>query len=217
MGVSARADRVRALRSLRDTRRRTDVGRNSSPMPGSSGGLGDAPGDHQLSTRGLSWHARGDVAGTFENRSIMQPAARRTEKPRIVFPPFEKPVPQRRMHCDCAQVMQARWVHYRGMDVEVRYVQDCPNLSTTRERLRKALDAVGRDDVEVRLRLVGSAQDAIELGFVGSPTVVVDGSDPLAAPDAAVGMSCRLYRTATGLSGAPTVEQLTAALTRGSP
>lgn len=103
------------------------------------------------------------------------------------------------------------------MDVEVAYVEGCPNLSTIRERLRLALDAVGHGGIEVRLRVVRSEAEAAHLGFVGSPTVVIDGMDPFDASDAGVGLACRLYRTTSGLSGAPTVEQLIEALTAGAP
>jgi len=50
------------------------------------------------------------------------------------------------------------------------------------------------------------------VGFHGSPSILVDGVDLFAEPGAGVGLSCRVYRTPEGLSGAPTVEQLRAAL-----
>ena len=46
----------------------------------------------------------------------------------------------------------------------------------------------------------------------GSPSIQVDGVDLFAAPDAAVGLACRVYPTPDGPAGAPTVEQLRAAL-----
>jgi len=99
------------------------------------------------------------------------------------------------------------------VDVEVRYVQSCPSVTVTRERLALALDAVGHPDADVRLRLVRTAEEAQELGFLGSPTVLVDGTDLFARTDAAVGLSCRLYRDGAAMSGSPNVEQLTDALT----
>jgi hypothetical protein len=48
--------------------------------------------------------------------------------------------------------------------------------------------------------------------FRGSPTVLVDGRDPVLDRDAPVGLSCRVYRTVDGLAGSPTLEQLVAAL-----
>ena len=119
--------------------------------------------------------------------------------------------------------MHARWpsqpprsgakVHHGTVDVEVRYVEGCTNLTVTRQRLALALVAVGRSGTDVRLRLVRTAEEAQELGFIGSPTVLIDGTDPFARTDAAAGLSCRLYRAGAATSGSPSVEQLTAALT----
>lgn len=102
--------------------------------------------------------------------------------------------------------------HNWCVDVEVRYIQGCPSVTVTRERLALALDAVGHPDTDVRLRLVRSVEEAQELGFVGSPTVLVDGTDLFATTEAAIGLSCRLYRDGAAVSGSPSVEQLTDAL-----
>ena len=98
------------------------------------------------------------------------------------------------------------------MDVEVRFVEGCPSLPVTRQRLGHALDAVGRAAVDIWLRRVHTDAEAEELGFTGSPTILIDGLDQFRQPDAVVGLSCRLYRSAQGTTGAPSIEQLTAAL-----
>ena len=94
----------------------------------------------------------------------------------------------------------------------MRVLEGCPNLPVTRRRLVAALDAVGRPDIDIRLRVVRTDADAAELGFTGSPTILIDGSDPFPDRHAVVGLSCRLYRTTEGASGSPSVEQLAAAL-----
>ena len=66
--------------------------------------------------------------------------------------------------------------------------------------------------MEVRRQFVGTVEDAQRLGFLGSPTVLIDGGDPFAEPGATPGLACRIYRTDGGLAGAPTVTQLRAAL-----
>ena len=66
--------------------------------------------------------------------------------------------------------------------------------------------------MRVEHRQVTTPEQAQSTGFRGSPTVLVDGRDPFADPDAPVGLSCRVYRTDAGLAGAPTVEQLFAVL-----
>jgi hypothetical protein len=98
------------------------------------------------------------------------------------------------------------------MDVEVRFVQGCPNVAVARQRLDLALHAAGLGDVAIRLRVVRTDAEAAKLGFTGSPTILIDGSDPFVHPHAKAGLSCRLYSTAEGVAGSPSVEQLTTAL-----
>lgn len=81
------------------------------------------------------------------------------------------------------------------------------------QRLEEALTVVGAGTMAYRLVAVASAEDAERLRFRGSPTLLVDGQDALAEPDAPVGLSCRVYQTAAGLRGSPSVEQLVAVLT----
>jgi hypothetical protein len=100
----------------------------------------------------------------------------------------------------------------RGVDVTLLYFDDCPNWQVADERLRQALGLAGRDDVHVERRLVVTPDQAEAAGFRGSPTVLINGRDPFAEPDAPAGLSCRVYGTAPGLTGAPTVEQLLAVL-----
>jgi len=64
----------------------------------------------------------------------------------------------------------------------------------------------------VTRHLVETLEEAERVGFHGSPSILVDGVDVFADPEAGVGLSCRVYRTPDGLAGAPTVEQLRAAL-----
>ncbi|MGH8775740.1 MAG: hypothetical protein ACRDWI_11380 [Jiangellaceae bacterium] len=49
--------------------------------------------------------------------------------------------------------------------------------------------------------------------FHGSPSVLVDGRDPSSHGDQPVGLACRVYQTPEGPAGAPTIDQLRAALT----
>lgn len=97
------------------------------------------------------------------------------------------------------------------MRVEILHVADCPNVHTARVRIEAALDAAGVaasiDEVEV-----DSADGARRLGMRGSPTILVDGRD-LFAGAATASLSCRLYRVDGDIDGAPSVQQLMAALT----
>ena len=96
------------------------------------------------------------------------------------------------------------------MDVALLYFDDCPNWKVADQRL--AAIAAERPDVVVTRHRVETVEQAELLGFHGSPSILVDGVDVFADPGAGVGLSCRVYRTPQGLAGAPTMEQLRAAL-----
>ncbi|MDQ3165959.1 MAG: thioredoxin family protein [Actinomycetota bacterium] len=100
------------------------------------------------------------------------------------------------------------------MDIALLYFDDCPNWKIADERL--AAIAAERPDLTVSRHLVETLEEAERVGFHGSPSILVDGVDVFAEPDDGVGLSCRVYRTPDGLEGAPTVEQLRAALAVGN-
>lgn len=99
-------------------------------------------------------------------------------------------------------------------DVRLVYFEGCPNWRVAEGRLKEALVSVGADPDAVIYEQVTTVAQAEALGFRGSPTILVDGIDPFADPDIPAGLACRIYRTATGVQPAPTVEQLKAALGR---
>lgn len=94
-----------------------------------------------------------------------------------------------------------------GMGVQLLYFDGCPHWTLAQERLRSALAKVGRDD-EIAHVLVDTPEDAERLGFVGSPTILVDGRDPFATGPEQPALACRVFSTPNGREGSPTVEQL---------
>lgn len=60
---------------------------------------------------------------------------------------------------------------------------------------------------------VAGHEDAIVHRFRGSPTVLIDGVDPF-GDEAPLGLACRVYRTADGQTGSPTLHQLRDAIER---
>ena len=94
------------------------------------------------------------------------------------------------------------------MDLSLLYVEGCPHRSVAEERLGAALLRVGRGGHPVTHVVVETLQDAERLGFVGSPTILVDGRDPFASGATPAAVACRVYDTPDGPEGAPTVEQL---------
>jgi hypothetical protein len=71
-------------------------------------------------------------------------------------------------------------------------------------------------DIEAAIELhrVETPEEAVELRFRGSPTLLIDGTDPFVEEDAPFGLSCRVYLTEAGVSGEPTYDQLRNALAR---
>jgi hypothetical protein len=55
-----------------------------------------------------------------------------------------------------------------------------------------------------------TSMDAI--GFRGSPSILVNGTDAFPDPSAPFGLSCRNYATPDGFAGAPTLDQLRAVI-----
>lgn len=101
------------------------------------------------------------------------------------------------------------------MRISVLTVADCPNARPALERVTAALD--GRQ-AQVELVEVADEAEAARLGMYGSPTVLIDGTDPFAPPGAAPSLSCRLYRDAEGtMSGVPDESALRQVLAEGDP
>lgn len=97
------------------------------------------------------------------------------------------------------------------MEIELLYVQDCPNRSLARSHVDSALARTGLAAL-VREQEVRTSDEAGRLGMRGSPTILINGQDPFGATTEAAALACRLYRSEAGFTGAPTVEQLIEAL-----
>ena len=94
------------------------------------------------------------------------------------------------------------------MRIEVLYFEDCPNYLPTLDRLRTVLREEGVN-VDVQEVEVKDASAAEKLGFIGSPTVRINGLDIDAAARSLVGggLVCRLYA-----GGLPSETMIRAAL-----
>jgi hypothetical protein len=92
--------------------------------------------------------------------------------------------------------------------IELFYFEGCPSWQVAEERLTDALHTLRRGDVTVVRRLVGTAEQAVDVGFTGSPTIRIDGTDPFGSGREQVGLACRVYATPAGLAGSPTTAQL---------
>jgi hypothetical protein len=101
------------------------------------------------------------------------------------------------------------------MELTLLTVPDCPNAAVFEERLTAALTS--HPGPTVRHREIADERQAATAGMHGSPTLLIDGTDPFAEPGAAPSLSCRLYRDEAGRAGrAPSVAALRQALAAAS-
>lgn len=98
------------------------------------------------------------------------------------------------------------------MDVQLLLVPNCPNEQGARELLRRALTTAGVGGTPVRTVVVTTAEQAEQLHFSGSPTILLDGADPFPSPDGRTGVACRVYAGTGGPRGVPELSALTAAI-----
>ena len=100
-----------------------------------------------------------------------------------------------------------------SMKVEVLYFAGCPNHIPAVERVREVLAQEGTpaEMVEVEVK---DAATARQVGFLGSPSVRVDGQDVESAVrgSGAFGMMCRTYNDSGRRAGVPPPEWIRAAV-----
>lgn len=98
--------------------------------------------------------------------------------------------------------------------VELLWWNGCPSWPRTLEELRAAVQEIGLEPDAIELREVPSEATAADEGFVGSPTVRIDGEDVQPpGPDEPFGLTCRIYRTRDGrISPTPDLADLRDAL-----
>jgi hypothetical protein len=99
------------------------------------------------------------------------------------------------------------------VDIELVVVPDCPHAPAAQELLRTALDVAGLPGTGVRVSVIESQREAEKRGFVGSPTILINGVDPFAEPGSPSALACRVYPGPGGPSGLPPADRLMKALT----
>ncbi len=100
------------------------------------------------------------------------------------------------------------------MDVQLLVVPDCSNEHRARDLLHRALIEAGAGDSPIRTVVVSTAEQAQELGFAGSPTILLNGADPFPKPDLPSALACRMYPQPGGPRGVPDIGALVAAIRR---
>jgi mercuric ion transport protein len=99
------------------------------------------------------------------------------------------------------------------MKVEVLYFEGCPNHLATVDRVREELQSESQPG-EIREVEVRTQSEAELLGFLGSPSVRINGLDiePEARNLTSYGLSCRTYVEGTARSGVPSRDLIRRAL-----
>ncbi|HZK48454.1 MAG TPA: hypothetical protein VFD74_02485 [Thermoleophilia bacterium] len=104
----------------------------------------------------------------------------------------------------------------RHPEVRLLHTAGCSpdNTEAARAALEVALVEAGLPAGGYRIVLIRTEEEAVEQGFVGGPAILVDGVDvdPAVRGMKVGGLGCRAYFTADGISGAPPVEMIEAAL-----
>jgi hypothetical protein len=99
------------------------------------------------------------------------------------------------------------------MKVEIFYFPGCPNHAPAIACVREVLaqEETSAEMVEVEVKDVAAAQ---RIGFLGSPTIRVNGQDvePAARAERTFGLSCRTYIDGGRRAGVPPPEWIRAAV-----
>jgi hypothetical protein len=88
--------------------------------------------------------------------------------------------------------------------VEVLYVPGCRNVEHACALAERSAAELGVD-AQIKLVEVGGPDAAVQLHFLGSPSIRIDGYDVEPGADGRTdfSFSCRLYRTANGVAETP--------------
>ena len=101
--------------------------------------------------------------------------------------------------------------------IELLWWEGCPSWTRTLEDLRAAVSNAGLDPTAIVVREIHDDAQAEAEGFVGSPTIRVDGVDIQPPGDEPAGLTCRVYRRRDGaVSPTPDPDDLREALERVS-
>jgi hypothetical protein len=82
--------------------------------------------------------------------------------------------------------------------VELLYWEGCPSHPQALAQLREAMAELGLDPGAIDVRHVDTDERAEAEGFVGSPTIRVDGVDVQDPGDDPTALTCRIYHRRDG-------------------
>lgn len=84
------------------------------------------------------------------------------------------------------------------MNIELLWWRGCPSWERALAMLREEVAAAGLDPEAIAVREVATDSEAEREGFVGSPTIRIDGRDVQPPGAEPTGLTCRVYRLRDG-------------------
>jgi 8-oxo-dGTP pyrophosphatase MutT (NUDIX family) len=82
--------------------------------------------------------------------------------------------------------------------VELLFWEGCPSHPQALAQLREAMEELGLDGDAIEVHHIGTDECAEVEGFVGSPTIRVDGVDVQDPGDEPTALTCRIYHRRDG-------------------
>ncbi len=82
--------------------------------------------------------------------------------------------------------------------VEFLWWEGCPSWERALEILAEEMRELGLEPDSIEIREMHTDEEAARDGFVGSPTIRVDGRDVQPPRDQPAGLTCRVYRLRDG-------------------
>ena len=83
--------------------------------------------------------------------------------------------------------------------------------------VRDGVDEPSRTDAPLTVRTIDTEAEATHQGFTGTPSLLVNGSDPFAEPGLAPALACRVSFIPSGPRGLPEAAAVRAALHTAEP
>ena len=102
------------------------------------------------------------------------------------------------------------------VEVELLVIADCSREGPAAQLLRAALDDVGLTGTPFTTTVIATREQAQSRGFIGSPTIAVNGADLFPVPGRPAGLACRIYAHPEASTGLPGLRELRQALKRAA-
>lgn len=100
-------------------------------------------------------------------------------------------------------------------EIELLWWEGCPSTERALHELHEAAADLGLGGIEINRREIATEAQADAAGFVGSPTILIDGEDVAAVAGEPAGLTCRVYHRRDGrISPTPDPDDLRDALRR---